>query len=110
MRAVLRKVVRVLAAAGEMWGYKHETQKDRFSFLPHQNFRRFSPIVGRKIAKPGRGRESPGRQKSRKAVDFTHWPSEHAGLWATALQQTRSTRSRETPAFAYTYCTNRLLN
>jgi hypothetical protein len=42
MRAVLRKAVRVLAAAGEMLGDKYEMQKDRFLFLPHRNFRRFS--------------------------------------------------------------------
>jgi len=45
-----------------------------------------------------------------KATDFMHSPIRYATPLVTALQQSRSTRSEETPAFAYTYCTNQLLN
>ena len=42
MRSVLRKTVGVLAAIGGTMGYKYETPKDRFSFLPRRNLDGFS--------------------------------------------------------------------
>jgi hypothetical protein len=92
-------------------GYKYETQKDRFSFLPHRNFRRLSRRssgeelqnrVAAENRRDGRNHEKPRISRIGR--------SEHAVIRATALQQPRSSRSRETPAFAYIYCTNQLLN
>jgi hypothetical protein len=45
-----------------------------------------------------------------KTADFTHWPSEHPALPAADLQQSRSSQSGESPAFAYTHCTNQPSN
>jgi len=56
-------------AAGELLGCKYETQKDRFSFLPHRNFHDFSrrssgeELQNRTVAESRRGggnRESHG--------------------------------------------------
>jgi hypothetical protein len=92
-------------------GYKYETQKDRFSFLPHRNFRRLSRRssgeelqnrVAAENRRDGRNHEKPRISRIGR--------SEHATPRAPALQQSRNSRSGETPAFAYIYCTNQLLN
>ena len=50
-------------------GYKYETQKDRFSFLPHRNFRRFSrrlsggKLQNRAVAENRRGRGTPEKPR-----------------------------------------------
>jgi len=97
-------------AAGEMLGCKYETQKDHFSFLPHRTFTDFPADRREENCKTGlRPRIAVGAEIA-KAADFTHWPVQCATPLATALQQPRSSRFGETPAFTYTYCTNQLLN
>jgi hypothetical protein len=82
-------------------GYKYQTQKDRFSFLPHRNFRRLSRRssggelqnrVAAESRRDGRNHEKPRISRIAR--------SEHAAKWATVLQQPRSSRSRETLAMS----------
>ena len=92
-------------------GYKYETQKDHFSFLPHRNFRRFSRrSSGEKLQNRAAAENRRGGGNHEKPRISRIGRSEHAALRATDLQQSRSSRSGETPTFAYIYCTNQLLN
>ena len=91
-------------------GYKYETQKDRFLFLPHRNFRKFPADRREKNCKTGLRPRITVAAEIAKAADFTLWPAEHPALPATALQQSCRCQSGETPAFACIYRTNQLLN
>src|ERR1035437_8952349 len=89
MGSVLQKAVRVLAAVGGTMGYKYETQKDRFSFLPHWNFRRFS-------------RRSSGVElQNRPAAENRRGGGHHEGCQIARIAQP------EIPPHGRPFCNNR---
>jgi hypothetical protein len=93
-----------------MMSCKYETQKDHFSFLPHQNFRRFPADHWEKNGKTGLWPRIAVTAEITKIRRLHALPVRTCRPTETALQQSRSSRSGETPAFAYIYRTNQLLN
>jgi hypothetical protein len=109
MRAVLRKAVTVVAAAGKCWAASIDTEGPLFILAPPELSRIFADRRG-KNCKTGPRPRITVAAKIAKATHFTNWRVRNSTPRATALQQARNSRFGETPAFAYIYHTNWLLN